>query len=312
MGVAVNEAARQEAPLCIVKGFCMGAADVVPGVSGGTIALILGIYPRLLGAIRAFDLTFLKLLRRGRWAAAVGHVDAAFLLCLAAGIAMALFFFTRVAGLPELVVTRPQPVYSVFFGLICTSLYLLLRSVADLHLHDALWLLAGALLGIAVVWAVPVNTPETAWFVFLSGAVAICAMLLPGVSGSFVLLVLNKYTYVFGAVARFDVAVLAPFVIGAGCGLVLFSRVLVWCLRRFERATLLVMSGIVLGSLYLLWPFRERGYEMVEGQRLLTRSVPVWPERMDAALFVSLALVAAGALAVLALDRLARRSTPPA
>ena len=299
-----------ETPFLVAKGFCMGAADVVPGVSGGTIALILGLYPRLLSAIRAFDLGLLTLLRRGRWATAAEHVDAVFLFYLATGLAAALVFFTRVVGLPELVITHPQPVYSLFFGLVCTSLYLLLRSVTNFRLRDACWLLAGGLLGVAMAWAVPINTPETAWFVFLSGAVSVCAMLLPGISGAFVLLILKKYAYVLGAVARFDLAVLTPFVTGAVCGLLLFSRVLVWCLRRFERATLLVMSGIVLGSLYLLWPFRERGHAMVEGRRLLTLSVPAWPDTMDATLFASLALAAAGVLVVLVLDRLARRGTP--
>ena len=302
--------AGNEAPLLVAKGFCMGAADVVPGVSGGTIALLLGVYPRLLRAIRALDLGFLKLLHRGRWTTAAEHVDAVFLFCLAIGLATALVFFTRVVGLPELVITHPQPIYSLFFGLVCTSLYLLLRSVTNFRLRDALWLLAGGLFGIAAAWTVPVNTPETAWFVFLSGAVATCAMLLPGVSGAFVLLMLKKYAYVLGAVARFDLEVLTPFVTGAVCGLLLFSRVLVWCLRRFERVTLLVMSGVVLGSLYLLWPFRERSYALVEGRRLLTLSVPAWPDTMDAALCVSLALAAAGALVVLALDRLVRRGAP--
>ena len=296
---------KQAAPV-VAKGFCMGTADVVPGVSGGTMALILGIYPRLVAAIRAFDLELLRLAGRGSYAAALRHVDALFLLGLGLGIAGALLFFTRVIGLPKLIVSHPQSVYSVFFGLIGMSLYLLLRSVADLRLRDGPWILTGGLVGVALVLAVPVETPESTWFLFLSGAAAACAMLLPGVSGAFVLLVLNQYGQVLGAVGRFELPVLAPFALGAVLGLALASRALAWCLHRFRRHTMLLMSGIVLGSLYSLWPFRERSPDSGGGHLHAVRSEAIWPESLDAALFGSLVLAALAALAVLALDRLAR------
>ena len=169
----------KQAALVAGKGFCMGAADIVPGVSGGTMALILGIYPRLLGAIRAVDLALFRLVGRGRLVAAARHVDALFLLLLGAGIAGALVFFTRVIGLPQLIATHPQPVYSVFFGLILMSLCILLRQVADWRLQDAAWILAGTLAGLALALAVPVDAPQSARFLFASGAAAACAMILP-------------------------------------------------------------------------------------------------------------------------------------
>lgn len=298
----------KEHALVAGKGFCIGAADVVPGVSGGTMALILGIYPRLIDAIRAIDLEFLRLIGRGRLTAAARHVDALFLLCLGTGVAGALLFFTRVIGVPELLVTHPQPVYSVFFGLICMSLYLLLRPVTDLSSRDAAWILAGALAGTAVLVAVPVDTPHDTWFLVLSGAAAACAMILPGVSGAFVLLVLNQYGLVLGAVEQFDFSVLAPFAVGVVCGLALGSRALSWCLNRFRRRTMLLMSGIVLGSLHALWPFRERSPEATDGRLPALGSVPTWPESLDATVAASIALAALAALVVLALDRLARRA----
>ena len=298
----------KRAVLVVAKGFCMGAADVVPGVSGGTMALILGIYPRLVAAIRAFDLELLRLAGRGRFAEALRHVDAPFLLGLGLGVAGALAFFTRVIGLPKLIVSHPQPVYSVFFGLIGTSLYLLLRQVAELRARDGLWLLAGALAGIALVLAVPIETPESAWFLVMSGAAAACAMLLPGVSGAFVLLVLNQYGHVLGAVGRLDLPVLAPFALGAVLGLALASRALAWCLQRFRRHTLLLMSGIVLGSLYSLWPFRERSPDPAGGHPHAIRSDPIWPESLDGGVLASLALAALAAGTVLAIDRLGRRA----
>ena len=290
------------------KGFCMGAADVVPGVSGGTMALILGIYPRLIGAIRAIDLEFVRLIGKGRLSSAARRIDALFLLCLGLGISGALVFFTRVVGLPELLVTHPRPVYSVFFGLICMSLYLLVRPVSALRSSELAWILAGALAGAAIVMAVPVDAPQSTGFLVLSGAAAACAMILPGVSGAFVLLLLNQYGHVLGAVGRFDVPVLAPFAFGVLCGLALGSRALSWCLSHFPRRTMLLMSGIVLGSLHALWPFREWRQEANAGSAPALLSSPVWPERLDAAVLASLALAALAALAVLALDRLARRA----
>ena len=299
----------KQAALVAGKGFCMGTADIVPGVSGGTMALILGIYPQLLGAIRAIDLALFRLIGRGRLAAAARHVDALFLLSLGAGIAGALMFFTRVVGLPQLIATHPQPVYSVFFGLILMSLCVLLRQVADWRFRDAAWILAGALAGLALVLAAPVDTPQSARFLFASGAAAACAMILPGVSGAFVLLILNQYSRVLEALAQLDFSVLAPLAFGAVCGLVLGSRVLVWGLHRFRRPTMLLMSGIVLGSLYAIWPFREPGPPLAEEPLHTVRTVPVWPESLDGGVLASFALAALAAGAVMAIDRLARRAT---
>ena len=283
------------------KGFCVGAADIVPGVSGGTVALILGIYPRLIAAIRAFDLGLLRLAGAGRLAQAARHVDAPFLLWLGAGVAAALWFFTQVIGLPELLERHPQPVYSVFFGLIGMSLFLLLRSLPGLRPPDAAWVLGGALAGGALIFAAPVESPDNAWILALGGALAACAMLLPGVSGAFVLLILNQYGQVLGALGRLDLDVLAPFALGVLLGLAFASRALAWCLRRFRRRTMLAMSGVVLGSLHALWPFRDTGPAEPEA-----RPPPAWPERLDGEVFTSIALAVIAALAVLALDRLAR------
>ena len=292
--------------LLAAKGFCVSAADIVPGVSGGTMALILGIYPRLVAAIRAFDLELLRLAGRGRFAAAARHADAPFLLWLALGVVAALWFFTRVIRLPELLLSHAQPVYSVFFGLIGTSLYLLLRSVADLRPRDAVWVLGGALAGVALIFAAPVDSPDGAWFLALCGVLAACAMLLPGVSGAFVLLILNQYGHVLGAVGRLDLAVLAPFALGTVLGLALASRALSWCLHRFRRPTMLLMSGVVLGSLHALWPFRETGPATPEALPQVVRPPPAWPDSLDGELLASVVLAATAALAVLALDRLAR------
>ncbi|NIR28542.1 MAG: DUF368 domain-containing protein [Gammaproteobacteria bacterium] len=282
----------------------MGAADVIPGVSGGTMAFILGIYPRLVEAIRAFDTPFLRLLARGEWRAAARHADLVFLLWLALGIGCALFFFTRVVPLPTLIRTHPEAVYGLFFGLIVASVVVLLRETRRAGLRDLSMIVLGTAVGYSVVTLVPVETPTAAWFVFVSGGLAICAMILPGISGSFVLLILNKYAYVFDAIGRLDPGVMLPFALGAATGLVLFSRVLTWLLHRYYQRTLLFICGLLVGSLWVIWPFQERGYAMIRGERVLVQSSPVWPDALSAPVIVAAVLMAVGLALVFGLHAL--------
>lgn len=288
------------------KGFCMGAADVVPGVSGGTMALMLGVYERLLKAIRAFDTQLVRHLLGGRVAAAVVHVDLAFLVPLGIGIVAALAFFTRVVSLPGLVQSQPELIYALFFGLIVGSIVYLIRSLAPLLGWDLVCFAAGTVLGLVMVRTVPFETPEHGWFLFLSGALAICAMILPGISGAFILLILRKYVYVLDAVARLDLSVLAPFALGAVCGLMLFSRLLVWLLRHHHRATLATIIGVLAGSLWLIWPFQERTYEVLRGTPRLVHSTPVVPTELSASVLVAAALAVAGFALVLFIEAGAR------
>jgi putative membrane protein len=290
--------------LTLARGFCMGAADVIPGVSGGTMAFILGIYPRLVEAVRAFDVQLVRLLVRRELRAAARHADLGFLGWLALGIFTALMFFTRVVSLPNLLRTHPEPVYSLFFGLIAASVVVLLREVRGLSVGEVVALVGGAGAGFLIVNLVPVETPVSAWFVFLSGALAICAMILPGISGSFVLLVLNKYAYVFDAVGRLDLGVLLPFALGAATGLVLFSRVLVWLLHHYYQRTLLAICGMLVGSLWVIWPFQERTYAAIDGRVRLIASSPVWPDGWSGSVAGALGLALVGLATVLALHLL--------
>jgi putative membrane protein len=296
-------------PVIAAKGFCMGAADVVPGVSGGTMALILGIYERLLGAIRAFDFGLLRILAARDLARAARHVDLWFLVALALGIALALAFFTRVVALPTLIVTDPVPVYSLFFGLVAASIVVLLREMPGLGVRDLPWLAVGTAAGLVIVTTVPASTPDAAWFVFLAGAAAICAMILPGISGSFILLLLKKYAYVFDAIASLDLSVLVPFALGAACGLALFSRFLVWLLGRFRRFTLDAIIGVLVASLWVIWPFQERVYEVVRGKERLVSSTPLPPWEASVGLGPAAAWMALGLALVLVVHLAAARRT---
>jgi len=279
------------------RGFCVGAADLVPGVSGATVAIALGVYERLVAAIRAFDLGFAARALRFDLPGAARRVDARFLFPFAVGVALAAVFFTRVVSLAELMESHRIAVQSFFFGLVAGALGVLLaeaRRGRAVRWPDA----AAVAVGVAVGWgaavAVPASTPESAWFVFAAGAGASAAMILPGVSGAYVLVLLKKYAYVLAALGRFDLAVLIPFGLGVAAGLMLLSRVLGWLLGRHRRPTLFALAGLVAGSLWSLWPYQEAAGG---------RSEPVWPDAFGSG---NVLLAAAGAAAV-ALLHLASR-----
>ena len=285
----------------------MGSADIVPGVSGGTMALILGIYERLLKAIRSFDRAWLKDLFGLRISKALARNDLPFLIPLAFGIAFAILFFTRVVPLPALIVTHPEIVYGLFFGLILASVFVLMAEVSHYGPSQVVTTIAGVVLGFAIVNLVPIETPTSAWFIFLCGFLAISAMLLPGISGSFILLILGKYAYIINALGEFNLLVIIIFGAGMLTGLVAFSRAIVWLLDRFHQRTLLVIKGILIGSLWIIWPFQERVYETVRGKAKLVASNPVWPDSLDAAVVASLLFLLLGFVLVMVIHRLSLR-----
>lgn len=279
----------------VLQGFCIGTADIIPGVSGGTMALVLGIYQRLIRAIRSFDGAGMRLLCRCDWRALWRHLDLPFVLLLLLGIATALLFFTRVLSLPTLMDTRPGQIYGLFFGLISGSIVVLFFTLERLRRARLGCLLAGCLLGLVVVNSTPTGTPEAAWFLFLCGFLAICATLLPGISGSFVLLLLQKYAYVMQAIATLQLVVLAPFALGVVTGALLFSRFMAYLLRHYWQATTCFMLGLLLASLWLLWPFRA--HHLAQGSGAVWS---VW------------GLMLLGFVAVAVLHRLAARPAPDA
>ena len=292
----------------MAKGFCMGGADVVPGVSGGTMALVLGIYQRLLRAVQAVDLVMVRHILRGQFAAGFWRIDPGLLLPLGAGIVCALLFFTRVVSLPQLIHTQPVIIYSIFFGLILGSIAVVTRPLRPFSPAELGFLVVGVGAGLVIVNLVPVETPDAPWFVFLAGAVAICAMILPGISGSFILLILKKYALVFDAIGRLDLSIIVPFGLGAVTGIVLFSRFLVWLLNVRYRTTLATIIGFLVASLWVIWPFQERVYGVVRGKERLLGTTPSLPEP-SANLAIALLLTGLGYVVVITLDWLAHRDS---
>lgn len=298
---------HDEAASILAKGCCMGAADVVPGVSGGTMAYILGIWPRLMDAIKSFDLPWVKLVLTGKWTQALKDAHLAFLVPLFIGIVIAFVTFTKFIPLPKLIISHPEPIYGLFFGLIAGSILLLLQEMGKQSAKDMALIVVGAAAGWLLVNLVPVQTPESWWFIYLCGCIAISAMLLPGISGSFILLILGKYAYVLGAIGSFDFTVILPFVLGCATGVIIFSRAASWLLHHFYRQSVLVITGILIGSLWMIWPFQNRVYEVVREKERLVSSTPIWPESLTSMGQLGLVMMVVGVALVVALGVIAKR-----
>ena len=238
-----------------LKGCAMGMADVVPGVSGGTIAFISGIYEELLDSIRSVDATALRLLLRFRLAEFWRHINGRFLLPVLLGIAVAIFSLARL--MTYLLTNHPIAIWSFFFGLIVASALLVARQIGRWDWRTVLAFAVGAAAAWWITVATPPETPDDWWFVMLSGAIAICAMILPGISGAFILLLLGKYQYIMHAVGEFDIPVIAVFVIGAAAGIISFSHLLSWLLKHWHDVTVAVLMGFMVGSLNKVWPWKE-------------------------------------------------------
>lgn len=293
-----------------VKGFCMGCADIIPGVSGGTIAFITGIYEDLLAAIKSFDLAAVRRLLRGDLRAALSGLHLRFLVPLLGGIGCALLAMARVVH--HLLEHHPVLIWSVFFGLIAASIWVVGRRVGRWGGPTAAGAVLGAVVGWLVVGLIPVQTPDALWFIFFSGAVAICAMLLPGVSGAFLLLVLGKYATITATLKNpFDSGnLLLIMVFGAGCvaGVLGFSRLLHWLMTRHHDLAVAGLTGLMAGAMRKVWPWKDVLETAQVGRKIIVlREALAWPP-LDASVVLPLCLMLAGAVAVLLLDRLAEDS----
>jgi putative membrane protein len=293
----------------IAKGFGMGAADVVPGVSGGTMALIFGIYPRLINAIKSFDTDWIKAVIKFDLDVILHRPHFKFLIPLFLGIFAAILFFTRIVSLPVLIRTHPEIIYGLFFGLILGSILVLLKETGSWSLKEFRFVIAGIAIGYLIFNMVPMETPDASWFIFLSGAVAISAMILPGISGSFILLMLKKYAYIFNAIGHFNFTVIIPFVLGMITGIVLFSRVLSWLLKNWYQETLSTIIGLLIASLWEIWPFQERVYEIVRGKERLINTQPYLPQEIIAEVNMAAGMIILGLVLVLIINYLSAGET---
>lgn len=247
--------------LLMLKGLGMGAADVVPGVSGGTIAFIVGIYDELIDSIKSINMQSLKLLFTGKLRAFWKAINGNFLFFLIAGIAISVFSLAKL--ITFLLETEPVLVWSFFFGLVLASTWFVSKDIKEWNWKTVPGFLAGAVIAYYITVATPAETPTHLLFIFLCGAIAICAMILPGISGSFILVLLGKYFYIMEAVKTLNFVVLGVFALGCLLGITSFSRLLSYALKHLRNITLAVLSGFMLGSLNKVWPWKvvENGTE---------------------------------------------------
>ena len=278
----------------------MGAADIVPGVSGGTMAFILGIYEELVDSIRTIGRSaFLRPLLRSRLVAAFNAINGTFLVAVGAGIALAVLTLSR--GLAYLGHEHPMLIWSFFFGLVLASVVVVAKRIPEWTLLLSIAGIFGAIFAYILVGLVPVQTPDAPWFLVLSGAIAICAMILPGISGSFLLVLLGKYEFVLRAVNERDLVSVGFVGLGAAAGIVLFSQVLSWLLHRYHDLTVAFLTGLMLGSLRKIWPWK------IDEQNVLPNigsgGVP------NQEFLVAAGLMLGGLLLVVMLDRFATKKS---
>lgn len=308
--------------IIVLKGMCMGAADIVPGVSGGTIAFITGIYEELIDSIRTVgQRDFIQAVLRFRIQAVLQILNWPFLLALGSGIMLAILTLAR--GLEWLLENQPIYLWSFFFGLVLASIISVSKRVKKWSPALGGLTLLGAIGAYLLVGSVPIQTPNDWWFLILSGALAICAMILPGISGAFILVLLGKYQYVLGAVNGFtetlnlqDLLTIILVGIGAVVGLISFAQVLGWLFRRYHDGTVAVLIGLMAGSLRKVWPWkfdaawlRDSAGEFVlsDGHRIVTEQHNILPNGGAGELVLAIVLALAGVLLVLMLERLANQ-----
>ncbi len=286
-----------------LTGFAMGTADLIPGVSGGTVAFLSGIYEELLYTIKTLSGDFLRLLLKGQIKPAIQLIPFKFLIPLAGGLFTALFALANL--LSFLLAAYPSFVWAFFFGLVLSSTWIVLKRVVKWDLTDKISFVIATIVTYFLVGLIPIETPNSLPFIFLSGAIAICAMILPGISGSFILLLLGKYHQILGAVTDRNFSILAVFMAGCVIGLALFSRVLSWLFKHHHDISVAILAGVMLGSIRKIWPWQEVVQTRINshGEEVPFIVNNVLPSSFDLTFLSIMILMILGAGFVLYLDR---------
>jgi len=292
--------------ICL-KGTAMGAADVVPGVSGGTIAFISGIYQELIDTINKINLNTLKILKNKGFKAAWQSINGNFLCALLSGIVLS--FLSLAQLIKWLLENKPVLVWSFFFGLVLASIYYVARQIDKWNLVHIIALLIGAVVAYFVTVIPSFDGNNTPWFMFIAGALAICAMILPGISGSFILVLLGAYKPVLDAIHNKDFKTILFLIAGAIVGLLSFSRLLKWMFDHHKNTTLAVLTGFLIGSLNKIWPWKkvlER--EIINGKSKIISEISISPFHYHGnnQILFALLLAFGGFILILALEKIAQ------
>ena len=291
-----------------IKGFLMGAANVIPGVSGGTMALILGIYEELINAIRSINLKFLRLITILNIKEALSTVSWPFLLPVGLGVLLATFSLAE--ALSWLLDRYPVIVWSFFFGLIVSSVITVSRVIKQWRISTIVAIVVGTIIAYGFFGVIPVSTPNAPWFIFGSGFIAICAMILPGISGAYVLVLLGKYHYILEALNNKDFFTL--FIIGAGSlvGLISFAQILGWLLKRYHDLIMAILIGLMCGSLRKIWPWKETVTTFIDshGNEIPSLQSNIIPSSFTSEVVYALLFMLIGILVIWGLDLWARKN----
>lgn len=303
---------KKEAMTLFIKAFCMGIADLIPGVSGGTIAFITGIYEGLLDAVGSVNKRSISALLRGDLKSFLSIIHIRFLIPLVLGMLSAIFLLARL--MHYLIVEHPVPTWATFFGLIGASIIVIFRELDGPTKPGNLGALTfGAVFAWIMVSLIPVDTPESSWFIYLCGIIGISAMILPGLSGSFLLLILGKYEFITGAVknpfAEGNFIILLTFVAGSLTGVAGFSRVLNWFLKHYRSQTMAFLTGILIGSMKKVWPWkRVLESKIVRGKVKIISEANIMPESFDGSVLLAITLCIVGFVVVLLMESKIRKS----
>ncbi|MFI2742872.1 DUF368 domain-containing protein [Zhouia sp. PK063] len=292
-----------------LKGIAMGAADVVPGVSGGTIAFISGIYEELITSINNINFSLLKTLKKEGIAAAWKAVNGSFLVSLLLGIAISVLSLAK--GIKWLLEHQPILLWSFFFGLVIASILFVAKEIEKWNVTAIIGFIGGAIAAYYISTTPPLAANSNNFFLFFSGALAICAMILPGISGAFILVLLGAYETILTAVNEKNIKIIAIVGLGAICGLLSFSRVLKWLFTHYKNITLAVLTGFIFGSLNKIWPWKETlsFYTNSKGEEMPLLQKSVFPNHFDGdpKLLFAIILACAGFLTIFLLEKIATK-----
>jgi putative membrane protein len=290
----------------VLKGAGMGAANVIPGVSGGTIALITGIFEKLIDSIKSFNVKALELLFTGKFKDFAKHINLGFLIAVFLGIGISIITFAKL--LDYLFLNYPVYIWSFFFGLILASVYFVGKTISKWSFSIIFTFIFGTTIAVTITLMTPATENPALWYLFICGIIAACCMILPGLSGSFILILLGNYQLVMiNAINDLNIKILAPVVIGAAFGLLVFSHFLSWIFKNFKDQTISVLSGFILGSLAILWPWKNEITESFAGKVKVVGYTWNLPATFNLEVIFAIGLMILGIISIWLIEKLAEK-----
>jgi putative membrane protein len=303
----------------VIQGIAMGVANIIPGVSGGTIALIVGIFERLINSIKSFNIKALRLLLKGQWKTFTEETDFYFLVSIFIGIGVAIISLARLFDF--LFKNYPVYIWSYFFGLVLASIYFVAKAIDKWRFSVVFFLIFGTIAAALITFVHPATENAHPGYLFLAGVISICSMILPGLSGSFVLILLGDYHLVaIHAINTMDFAILVPFALGAIAGLVAFSHLLSWVFKRYKDQTIATLTGFILGSMTVLWPWKTAEYltnsagqvVVKHGRKVVTHYASTLPAHFGAEVWWAFIIMIIGVLSLTVVEVLAGKKSEDA